>query len=197
MTTRLVSGSPDIFAVEKSSKIVTVTFKTATGATFTPNAITWTLSDPAGATYATGSVDPAATVQIFLKGAALALSDGFTGDAEERRLLIEATYNRAPSPTSRLKTKSGFLSATWPRSFERFEQWKNGPTTQSSGFQIGSKNSEPAGMNKKAGRIRLFWHLLKNCGPKMRRGPGKNDRLICDLRGDRHRLNDDWLMWGH
>lgn len=92
MTNRLTTAK--LYAVEKSSKIVSVTFKDSTGATFAPTSIAWTMTDVSGATtYATGTLATmSATVEIFLRGSALALSDGFSGDAEERRLLIEATY---------------------------------------------------------------------------------------------------------
>jgi hypothetical protein len=94
MTRRLTLNRLTENAEEKSSIVIEATFKDSTGATFSPTSIAWTLTDAAGSTtYATGTVTPAATVEIMLQGSALALSSGFEGDSEERRLLVEALYN--------------------------------------------------------------------------------------------------------
>lgn len=95
MTRRLTLNKLTEHAEEKSSIVIEATFKDSTGATFTPTSIAYTLTDATGSTtFATGTVTPpAATVEIMLQGAELALSSGFDGDAEERRLLVEALYN--------------------------------------------------------------------------------------------------------
>jgi hypothetical protein len=78
---------------EKSSGTIRCTFKDSTGATFAPTTVNWTLTDLSGTTYATGSPTPSAVVDILLYDTDLELSEGFLGDAEERILLVEATYN--------------------------------------------------------------------------------------------------------
>lgn len=94
MTRRLTIHKLTGSVPEKSSAEFELTFKDSTGATFPPTSIAYTLTDAAGSTtYATGTVTPAATVDIMLKGDDLKLTDGFDGDAEERRLLVEALYN--------------------------------------------------------------------------------------------------------
>lgn len=81
-------------AEEKSSFEVEAAFKDKDGTAFTPKAVTWKLTDVAGATtFASGSETPASTVSILLKGDDLRLSDGFTGQSEKRRLFVKATYD--------------------------------------------------------------------------------------------------------
>lgn len=110
MTRRLNLNKLDEHAEEKSSIAIEATFKDSTGATFAPTAIAYTLTDIAGTTtYATGSVTPAAIAEIFLQGNELALSDGFDGDSEERRLLVEATYNSGPYSSVPLKDSCRFF----------------------------------------------------------------------------------------
>ena len=109
MTRRLTLNKLIEHAEEKSSIVIEATFRDSTGATFAPTAIIYKLTDAAGSTtYATGTVTPAATVEIMLQGDALALTDGFDGDAEERRLLVEATYNSGAYSNVPLKDSCQF-----------------------------------------------------------------------------------------
>ena len=109
MTRRLTLNKLTDHAEEKSSIAIEATFKDSTGATFAPTAIAYTLTDAAGTTtYATGSVTPSAVVEIFLQGEDLALTDGFDGDSEERRLLVEATYNSGAYSNVPLKDSCRF-----------------------------------------------------------------------------------------
>jgi hypothetical protein len=86
MATRLTTKAKD-----KSTYIVTCSFKDENGNDVTPNTITWKLTDDAGNiinSRTAQTVTPAAAVDIVLSGNDLKYSDG-----PVRILTVEATYN--------------------------------------------------------------------------------------------------------
>jgi hypothetical protein len=97
MTRRLDFNKFDEQVEEKSSCSVIAVFRdSATGATFAPNSLTWTLTDQTGSkTYASGSVvAPTYTYEAFMFGDHLSLSTGFTGKSETRIFTMTALYNK-------------------------------------------------------------------------------------------------------
>ncbi len=84
------------YAVEKSSYFVTVSFKDEDGVAVVPKSATWTLTTEDGTVVNSRdefSISPASEVTIVLSGDDLALSTGFSGNAENRVLTIEAVYD--------------------------------------------------------------------------------------------------------
>jgi len=85
------------YAVEKSTYIVTLTFKDEDNDPVTPATGTWTLTDEDGTVInsredvAIGSLDT--SVDVVLSADDLAVSSGFTGVSEKRIFTFEGTYN--------------------------------------------------------------------------------------------------------
>jgi len=80
-------------AVEKSTYVITLSFKDESGSAVTPNSANWTLTDGAGAVINNREnvvITPAESVDIVLRGADLALSENDNG---MRLLTVEALYN--------------------------------------------------------------------------------------------------------
>ena len=85
------------YAVEESTYIVTMNFLDENDDPVAPATALWTLSDEDGATI-NSRLDVvlsglAAEMTVVLSGDDLALSVGFTGNAEKRIFTVEATYN--------------------------------------------------------------------------------------------------------
>lgn len=85
------------YAVEKSTYIVTLTFIDEDDDPVTPASGTWTLTDEDGTVINSredeviSSLDT--SVDVVLSGDDLAVSSGFTGNAESRIFTFEGTYN--------------------------------------------------------------------------------------------------------
>lgn len=83
-------------AQEKSTYVITANFKDEDGQDVIPTAASWTLTDEDGAVINSRSavaISPlAATVNIVLTCADLALDSGFAGDAQTRIVTVEAVY---------------------------------------------------------------------------------------------------------
>jgi hypothetical protein len=83
-------------AMEKSTLVVSLSFTDEAGVSVVPTALTWTLTDAAGAVINTREdvvvSTPATTVKIVLSGNDLAIQAGETAHRVERRLTVEATY---------------------------------------------------------------------------------------------------------
>jgi hypothetical protein len=81
-------------AVERSTFVVHATFTDEDGAAVTPDALAWSLEDPAGNTIngrSNVSKAPAAAIDIVLAGDDLQLLDQ-TNESEIRRLILTGTY---------------------------------------------------------------------------------------------------------
>lgn len=79
--------------IERGTFVVTVTPKDDTGAAVTPSAMSWTLTDMAGAAVNSRtdvSVTPGTSVAIVLSGADLQVGTSFLDN--RRELLIKFTY---------------------------------------------------------------------------------------------------------
>lgn len=84
-----------IEAVEKSTYVLTLTFTDAEGASVSPSAVTWTLTDVAGVVInarADVVVTPSGSVTIVLSGDDLALQAG-ERNAAMRLITLKAIYS--------------------------------------------------------------------------------------------------------
>lgn len=85
------------YAVEKSTYVITLTFKDEDDDAVTPATGTWTLTDEDGAVINSredvviSSLDT--SVDVVLSGNDLAVSSGFSGVSENRIFTFEGTYN--------------------------------------------------------------------------------------------------------
>ena len=96
-----------IMPAEESTAKVTVTFTDEDGASTTPTAVTWALTDAAGNVINSRedvAVTPAASVSFLLTGDDLAIGSNGT----QRVLLIEATYNSTLGSGVPLKSQATF-----------------------------------------------------------------------------------------
>lgn len=87
-----VSSNLTVMPAEKGTAKATVTFTDETGASVTPTAVTWTLTDTSGNVINSRldvTATPGATVTFALSGNDLAV----TGNDVRRVLLVEWTYN--------------------------------------------------------------------------------------------------------
>lgn len=86
-----------VHAVEKSTYIVTATFKDEDGTLVVPNIITWTLTDESGAIINSREnvsvAIPLSTINIVLQGLDLAMQAGETTGTIGRVVTINADYN--------------------------------------------------------------------------------------------------------
>lgn len=98
-------------AVEKSTFLVTASFKDAAGDAVVPNSVTWTLTDKEGTVInsRTGeSETPAASIDIVLSGLDLAIQAGESYFGE-RILTVEAVYNSTEGTNLPLKAEVHFI----------------------------------------------------------------------------------------
>lgn len=96
-------------ADEKSTYVITLTFTDAAGATVTPSAVSWSLTDLAGAVINSRSevvAVPAETVLVVLSGLDLAMQAG-EGGVVQRLLTVQATYTSTEG--SNLPYKAEYL----------------------------------------------------------------------------------------
>jgi len=83
-------------AQERSTYVITVAFKDEDGQYVIPTSAAWTLTDEDG-TVINSRQDVAisslaASVDVVLSGADLAVDTGFAGTAQERTITVEAVY---------------------------------------------------------------------------------------------------------
>ena len=83
-------------AQERSTYVITVAFNDEDGQDVVPTSATWTLTDEDG-TVINARQDVvisslAASVDVVLSGADLAVDTGFAGTAQERTFTVEAVY---------------------------------------------------------------------------------------------------------
>jgi hypothetical protein len=99
-------------AQEKSTYVITANFKDEAGQDVTPTSATWTLTDEDGTVINSRqavAISPlAASVDIVLTGADLAVDTGFSGDAQERVFTIEAVYDSSLGTGLTLKAEARF-----------------------------------------------------------------------------------------
>lgn len=98
-------------ATEKSTFIITASFKDAAGSAVVPNSVIWTLSDKSGIIVNDRSgisETPGSSIDIVLFGNDLAIQDGET-NIGERVLTIEATYNSTEGSNLPLKAEVYFI----------------------------------------------------------------------------------------
>jgi hypothetical protein len=85
------------YAVEKSTYIVTMSFKDENDDAVVPASGTWTLTDGDGSVINSREdvalSGLAAEMSVALSGDDLTLSAGFSGNAERRIFTVQATYN--------------------------------------------------------------------------------------------------------
>ena len=86
-----------VHAIEKSTYIVTATFRDEDGVLVVPNAITWTLTDEVG-TVINSRIDvvvtpPMTTIYIVLQGLDLAMQTLETAGTVGRIVTVNADYN--------------------------------------------------------------------------------------------------------
>jgi len=105
-----VNSNITVMPPEQGTAKVTVTFTDETGASVSPSAVTWTLTDRSGNVVNSRqdvSVTPGASVSFALSGNDLAI----TGNDAQRVLLIEATYNSSLGTGLPLKAQAFFTIA--------------------------------------------------------------------------------------
>ena len=89
--------SLDVHADEKSTHVVTATFKDEDGVLVVPTSITWTLTDESGtiinARENVAVVTPASAINIVLSGLDLAMQTGETAGIVGRVITVNAVYN--------------------------------------------------------------------------------------------------------
>jgi hypothetical protein len=87
----------EVHAGEKSTYIVTATFKDEDGTLVVPSLIAWTLTDEAGTVINSRSdvsvLAPASVISILLSGLDLALQVGETAGTVGRVVTVNAEYN--------------------------------------------------------------------------------------------------------
>lgn len=96
---------------EKSTGVITAEFTDEDGADLVPSSVVWSLTDAAGSVINSRdqvSITPASTINIVLSGNDLAISGGFDGTAEERRVTVEAVYNSTYGSSLPLKDSAIF-----------------------------------------------------------------------------------------
>jgi len=95
-------------AIEKSTFVITATFKDENGSAVTPTSITWTLTDGDGNVINNRdavSITPNTSVDIVLSGDDLALTSG----SALRILTTEAVYSSSAGTNLPLKDSVSFL----------------------------------------------------------------------------------------
>ena len=96
---------------EKSTGVVQADFTDEDGADMVPSSIVWSLTDASGSVINSRdqvSITPASTIYIVLKNLDLAISANFDGEAEERRVTVEAVYNSTYGNSLPLKDSATF-----------------------------------------------------------------------------------------
>jgi hypothetical protein len=97
---------------EKSTGVIIANFTDEDGKALIPISCIWTLTDSSGNVINSRnqvSITPSASIAIVLQGDDFAISGGFSGKAEERRLTIEARYHSTYGSNLPLKDSVTFF----------------------------------------------------------------------------------------